>query len=77
MTRPVHVLALMKGRQRYVFVYDERDVDRLLEVLTRFATDPELDFTWEDAAVLLKRALGGKLSQDRLPRTGDELPYLH
>ena len=55
MHREINVLALVKGEERYVFLYDERSIDTLLEQLGRHASDPELSFTWYDAAVLSQR----------------------
>jgi len=55
MHRQVNVLALVKGEERYVFLYDDRSIDTLLEQLGSHASDPELSFTWYDAAVLSQR----------------------
>ena len=55
MQREVHVLALVKGEERFVFLYDENSIDTLLEQLGAHASDPELSFTWYDAAVLSQR----------------------
>lgn len=45
-----------KGPERYVFVFDEDSRCDFLRTLSRFAVNPELSFTWWDAAVLCKRA---------------------
>jgi len=55
MQRSVNVIALVKNSERYVFLYDEDDDATLMETLGRFAADPELSFTWYDAAVLSQR----------------------
>ena len=55
MRREVNVLALVKDDERFVFLYDEQSVDTLLEQLGHCAADPELSFTWYDAAVLSQR----------------------
>ncbi len=55
MSRGVNVLALMKNGERYVFLYDDQSVETLLTTLGRYASDPELSFTWYDAAVLSQR----------------------
>ncbi|HUG20618.1 MAG TPA: hypothetical protein VMM56_16640 [Planctomycetaceae bacterium] len=55
MHREVNVLALVKGEERFVFLYDEQSIDTLLEQLGSHAADPELSFTWYDAAVLSQR----------------------
>ena len=55
MARGVNVLALLKNGERYVFLYDDQSVETLLQTLGRYASDPELSFTWYDAAVLSQR----------------------
>ncbi len=51
MTQDINVLALVKGSERYVFLYDDSSRAETLRVLGRFASNPELSFTWYDAAV--------------------------
>ena len=55
MSQGVNVLALLKGEERYVFLYDDHSLDQVLQTLGRYAADPELSFTWYDAAVLSQR----------------------
>ena len=56
MPHEVNVLALVKGRERYVFVYDDGSSDRLLDAIRDQAAHPGLSLTWFDAAVLTERA---------------------
>lgn len=51
----INVLALVKGCERYVFLYDDQSRAEALRVLGRFASNPELSFTWYDAAVLSQK----------------------
>jgi len=51
-----NVLALIKGPERYVFVYDDDSRECLLEAFQAIASDPELSFSWHDAAVLTDKA---------------------
>lgn len=51
----INVLALIKGEERYVFLYDDFSRPELLHTLGRFASDPQLSFTWYDAAVLSQK----------------------
>ncbi len=51
----INVLALLKGDERYVFLYDDRSANQVLQTLGRYAADPELSFSWYDAAVLSQR----------------------
>jgi len=55
MTKSVNVLALVRDEHRYVFLYDDHSVCEVLSRLSASASDPELEFTWYDAAVLSQR----------------------
>ena len=55
MDQNINVLALVKGRERYFFFYDDASRAETLRVLGRFASNPELSFTWYDAAVLSQK----------------------
>ena len=55
MSRAVNVLALVRDGERYIFLYDDNSVQQFLSQLAEFAGDPELDFTWYDAATLSQR----------------------
>lgn len=50
----MNVLTLAKDGEAYVFHFDSLAMFR--ETCGRFASDPELSFTWYDAAVLSQRA---------------------
>jgi hypothetical protein len=51
----INVLALVKGEERYVFLYTESNRAETLRLLGRYASNPELSFTWYDAAVLSQK----------------------
>ena len=74
--RGINVLALLKDGERYVFLYDDRSADQLLQTLGRFAADPELNFSWYDAAVLSQRirTLREANVEEDASLTGDEAP---
>lgn len=55
MSQDINVLALVKGQERYVFLYNDKNRAETLRVLGRFASNPELSFTWYDAAVLSQK----------------------
>lgn len=42
--------AIVKGDQHYLFVFHRQRVSEVLRILGRFAADPDLNFTWADAA---------------------------
>jgi len=51
-SRDINVIALVKGGERYVFLYDDESRDEAIRVLGQHAANPELSFSWYDAAVL-------------------------
>ena len=55
MTTEINVLALVKGNERYVFLFDDDNRVEMLRQLGRFAANPELSFTWYDAAVMSQK----------------------
>lgn len=55
MNEDVNVLALVKGKERYLFLYADSQQAEALRALGRCASNPELSFTWFDAAVLSRR----------------------
>ena len=55
MTKDINVLALVKGKERYIFLYDDDNRAERLRTLGRYASDQELSFTWYDAAVLSQK----------------------
>jgi hypothetical protein len=52
MGQEINVLALVKGEEKYIFLFDDSRRAETLRMLGRFAADPELSFSWYDAAVL-------------------------
>jgi hypothetical protein len=55
MNQEINVLAMVKGEERYIFLYDDKNRTETLRMLGRYAADPQLSFTWYDAAVLSKK----------------------
>jgi hypothetical protein len=51
----VLAIALCKGVERYIVIYDHATAPEALRTLGRWASNPEVGFTWYDAAVLCKR----------------------
>ena len=54
--REFNILALIKGEERYVFVYDDDSRAQLIDALRDQAADPGLSLSWFDAAVLTEKA---------------------
>ena len=55
MARDINVLALVKGEERYIFLFDDSHRAEALRTLGRYASNPDLSFTWYDAAVLSQK----------------------
>jgi len=54
--RELNVLALLKGPERYVYVYDDESRDYLVDVFRDQAADPQLSLSWLDVGVLTTKA---------------------
>jgi hypothetical protein len=54
--REFNVIALIKGGERYVYVYDDASHEPLLDCFEAQAADPALSLNWFDAAVLARKA---------------------
>lgn len=55
MPQDINVLALVKGTERYIFLFDDNNRAEALRTLGRYASNPDLSFTWYDAAVLSQK----------------------
>lgn len=55
MEKEINVVALVKGKERFVFLYDDERRGDTLRMLGRYAADPDLNFSWYDAAILSQR----------------------
>ncbi len=54
----VQVCALIKGAERYVFMFDSAHKGEVLRIIGKFAGNPPLSFTWYDAAKLCQKIRG-------------------
>lgn len=70
----INVLALVKGNERYVFLYDDASRAEALRTLGRFASNPELSFTWYDAAILSQKIRKEAAREKAAPRFQLPLP---
>ncbi|MCS7238630.1 MAG: hypothetical protein NZ899_10230 [Thermoguttaceae bacterium] len=55
MPRDINVIALIKGEEKYIFLYDDAHRRELLHIFSKFAANPQLSFSWYDAAVLSQK----------------------
>lgn len=72
MSKEINVLALIKGEERYIFLYDDNNRTETLRTLGRFAADPQLSFSWYDAAVMSKKVREMAAAEDE--RAAQEVP---
>ena len=56
MPHEFNVLALIKGAEQYIFVYDEESRAALIDTFRDQAADPNLSLNWFDAVVLTRKA---------------------
>jgi hypothetical protein len=54
--RELNVLALLKGEEYYLYVYDDPSRPLLLDTFRNQAADSQLSFNWLDAGLLIERA---------------------
>lgn len=45
------VMAMIKGQEKYLLLYEPAQANEAIRTLGRWASDPQLSFTWYDAAV--------------------------
>lgn len=65
MDTEINVLALVKGEEKFIFLFDDSNRDNTLRQLAHFAADPEIDFSWYDAAMLSRKI------RDAVPQEND------
>lgn len=51
----INVTALVKGNERYVWFWRDANRREMFASLSRFAANPELSFTWYDAAIVAQK----------------------
>jgi len=54
-SKDINILALAKGEERYIFLYNDTTRSEMLRTLGRYASDSELSFSWYDAAVMSQK----------------------
>jgi hypothetical protein len=54
-TQSTNAIALLKGEERYIFLYTDDCAGKTIEMAGQFAHRPELSFDWNDAYELSKR----------------------
>jgi hypothetical protein len=74
-SQDINVLALVKGEERYIFLYDDSKRAECLRALGRFASNSELSFTWFDAAVLSQKLRQSALEVEGVPAPTNRVRY--
>ncbi len=73
MPHEFNVLALIKGAEQYIFVYDEESRAALIDTFRDQAADPNLSLNWFDAVVLTRKAReqqdGAAIEEAEEPKT--------
>lgn len=62
------ILGIMRGGERYLFVFDDASFGEALQTMRRFANNPDLSFSWHDATVLGERL---RAMRAKLPELGN------
>ena len=55
MTKEINILALAKGEERYIFLFEDDNRTEILRQIGHYAANPDLSFTWYDAAVMSQK----------------------
>ncbi|HEY1188670.1 MAG TPA: hypothetical protein VGE74_13535 [Gemmata sp.] len=71
MTQELNVLALIKGSEQFIFVYDDETKGALIADIRDKAADPAVALNWFDAAVLTERVRNPEAQPDPADLLGD------
>lgn len=71
MTQELNVLALIKGNERFLFVYDDGSKGALIDDIRDKAADPAVALNWFDAAVLTERVRNPSVHPDPADLIGE------
>jgi hypothetical protein len=55
----INIQMLSKGKEHYIFLFVDSQKADMLRTLGKFASDPDLSFSWYDAACLSNRVRTG------------------
>lgn len=74
MQRELNVLALHKGSEHYLFLYDDDSLPSLVDLFRRYASDAELSFNWFDAAVMSEKGKAQYLQEQATKKHSPRFP---
>ena len=72
-SQDINVLALLKGEERYIFLFNDKNRKETLRLLGRYASNPDLSFTWYDAAVMSQK-VRSLTKLERIMNSRQQLP---
>lgn len=78
MSGDINVLALAKGEERYLFLFNDETRAETLRMLGRYASNPDLSFSWYDAAVMSQKIRATRKSKTNVATESapvNRLPY--
>lgn len=55
MNDDINMITVIKGKEKYIFLYEDAQRAEALKTLGRYASNPDLSFSWYDAAVLSQK----------------------
>lgn len=75
MSQDINVVALVKGEERYLFLFNDENKSETLRTLGRYASNSELSFSWYDAAVLSQKVRSVKTKSCELSPLTSRFEY--
>jgi hypothetical protein len=60
----LNILSLIKGDEKYIFIFDSKNISNVLRKFGQFSANKELSFSWFDAATLSERVKNLASSDD-------------
>ena len=51
-----NLIFIANGQERFAFIYDDESHSTLLQTVGRYASDPDIQFSWHDAAIVSQKA---------------------
>lgn len=67
-TKEILMISYKRGEHLWWFLYRDTEKDKaaLLQIVGKFAVDPDDAFTWHDASIVAKRVRGRSVSPEEL-----------
>lgn len=65
MSQQMNIVALVKENERFIFLFDDESYPALFRRLGAFAVNPDLNFSWKDAAIVSAKARDLKKEKEK------------